>query len=176
MAAHRSRTGNRAVRLLTALALAALATAALFYQRAVRLGEADLAARWFGLILNGHSQTVGDTIYFPWENGPLVGLRDTWECTVALLAAPLCGISAVLMAFSRIRGYRLLLGLIAALAAVISVNQLRLLMIALGLQRWGWSGYDIMHKVIGTLFALAGFAASLLLLLKVATGHRPRRA
>lgn len=172
---------RRFARLLVAAGLLAAAGAIFWQQSAIRDAEIDVAGRWFGLVLDGEIYTAGNRVYFQWTDGPLIGLRNTWECTVALLAGPLCAIGGVLLGVTRLPAHRLLIGLTTALIAVAAVNQLRLLMIAFSLQRWGMPGYDISHKVIGSLFALAGFAAGLILLFKIASkqpgaGHRSDRA
>lgn len=169
---------RRVLRIAVGLVLLATATALLTWQQQVRAGEMGLAGAWFHLVLTGTTHTAGDTIYFSWTGGPLIGLQDTWECTVALLAAPLCAIGGGLLALTRIPVRRLLTGLVAALVLVIAVNQIRLAMIAVSLQRWGLDGYDLSHKVLGSIVAIAGFVIAAMVFLKIAGApakgrHRP---
>ncbi|SED64826.1 exosortase/archaeosortase family protein [Ruania alba] len=170
--------GRRLVRITAALVLLGAAAAMLFWQQQVRYGEMSLAGTWFDLVLAGSTHTNRDAIYFSWTGGELIGLRNTWECTVALLAGPLLGIGAVLLALTRIPWHRLVTGLALALVLIVAVNQLRLAMIAVSLQRWGMDGYALSHTVIGSIFAIAGFVVAAMVFLKIAgaspTGrHRP---
>ncbi|WP_147918445.1 hypothetical protein [Ruania zhangjianzhongii] len=169
---------RRMVRIAVGLVLLAAATALLTWQPQVRAGEMGLAGSWFHLVLAGTTHTAGDTIYFSWTGGPLIGLQDTWECTVALLAAPLCAIGGALLALTRVPAHRLLTGLVLALVLVVAVNQVRLAMIAISLQRWGLDGYDLSHKVLGSIVAIAGFVLAAMVFLKIAGAspkgrHRP---
>lgn len=159
---------SRAARIAVGLVLLAAAAGLLVWQQQVRAGEMSLAGAWFHLVLSGTTHTAGDTIYFTWTGGPLIGLQDTWECTVALLAAPLCAIGGALLALTRMPVRRLLTGLVVALGLLIAVNQVRLAMIAVSLQRWGLDGYDLSHKVLGSIFAIAGFVLAAMVFLKIA--------
>ena len=163
----------RALRIAVGLVLLATATALLTWQQQVRAGEMGLAGSWFHLVLSGTPHTAGDTIYFSWTGGPLIGLQDTWECTVALLAAPLCAIGGVLLALTRMPVHRLLTGLALALVLVIAVNQVRLAMVAVSLQRWGLDGYDLSHKILGSIVGIAGFVIAAMVFLKIA-GASPK--
>lgn len=164
---------RRVLRIAVGLVLIGTAVGVLAWQQQVRTGEMNLAGAWFHLVLSGTTHTAGDTIYFSWTGGPLIGLQDTWECTVALLAAPLCGIGGALLALTRMPVRRLLTGLVAALVLVIAVNQIRLAMIAISLQRWGLDGYDLSHKVLGSIVAIAGFVIAAMVFLKIA-GASPK--
>jgi exosortase/archaeosortase family protein len=101
-------------------------------------------------------------------------MRITSECTVALLLAPLCLLAAALIAFARTRWYRVLLGLSVGLVTAVVVNQLRLGLIAVSMQRWGLNGYHVSHKFVGTVIALAGFVAAALAMLRIATASTSR--
>jgi exosortase/archaeosortase family protein len=156
--------------------LVALGVAIFWKQAAIRDDEASLAGRWFGALLSGSVGTSRDVVYFSWLHGSAVGMRITSECTVALLLGPLCLLAAALLAFARTRWYRVLLGLSVGLATAVVVNQLRLVLIAVAMQRWGLSGYHVSHKFVGTVIALAGFVAAALLMLRIATASSARRS
>ncbi|MBZ2194794.1 exosortase/archaeosortase family protein [Occultella gossypii] len=172
--------GHRIARIAAGLLLLAVAAALLVQQQQVRYGEIALAGLWFDVLLTGGTHTNKDVIYFAWSDGPMIGMRDTWECTVALLAGPLCAIGALLLALTRMPWHRLLAGLGVALGLLVVVNQLRLAMIAVSLQGWGMAGYDLSHKTLGSIFAIAGFVVAAVVFLKIASGsterHRPRVA
>jgi exosortase/archaeosortase family protein len=147
----------------------------MFWQQGrIRADEASLAGEWFGAVLGGSVNTSKDVVYFSWVDGPAVGMRITAECTVALLTGPLCLLGGALLGFTRARWQRLLVGLAAGLVAVVVVNQVRLVLIAISIQHWGMPGYDVSHKFVGTVVALAGFVAASLLMLRIATANERR--
>lgn len=169
--------GHRVVRVAAGLLLLVAAAAMLVWQEQVRHGEIAIAGLWFDLVLTGTTHTNDDVIYFTWSGGPLIGMRDTWECTVALLAGPMCAIGGVLLGLTRMPWHRLLAGLGVALGLLVVVNQLRLAMIAFSLQGWGLPGYELSHKTLGSIFAIAGFviAAGVFLRIAGASIEGPRR-
>lgn len=171
----RSVVVGRLARVVAALLLIGAATAMLVWQQQVRYGEITLAGLWFDAVLTGTTHTNRDVIYFSWTESPMIGMRATWECTVALLAGPLCVIGALLLAFTRMPWHRLLLGLGVALALLIAVNQIRLAMIAVSMQGWGLAGYDLSHKTLGSIFAIAGFVVAAGVFLKIAGASTRRR-
>jgi exosortase/archaeosortase family protein len=168
--------GSRLLRVTAGLALLAAAAAMLVWQEQVRHGEISIAGLWFDLILTGSTHTNNDVIYFTWSGGPLIGMRDTWECTVALLAGPMCALGGALLGLTRMPWHRLLTGLGVALGLLLVVNQLRLAMIAFSLQGWGLAGYELSHKTLGSIFAIAGFvvATGIFLRIAAASGEHPR--
>lgn len=168
---------SRAVRVAAGVVLLATAAVMLVWQEQVRHSEIAIAGLWFDLVLSGTTHTNDDVIYFTWSGGPLIGMRDTWECTVALLAGPMCAIGGVLLGLTRMPWHRLLAGLGVALGLLVVVNQLRLAMIAFSLQGWGLPGYELSHKTLGSIFAIAGFVIAAGVFLKIAGGsaERPRR-
>jgi exosortase/archaeosortase family protein len=125
-------------------------------------------------VLHGRVNSAHDVVYFPWSKGPLIGFRITQQCTVALLLGPMIILAAVMLAVTTIRVRRLASGLAVGLAIVVVVNQLRLALIAVSTQHWGIPGYDVSHKFVGTLLALAGFVAAVLFMIKVAAKPAPR--
>jgi exosortase/archaeosortase family protein len=159
---------ERSLRIFGALLLAAAGVAVIWLQGTVRDDEASIAGRWFGAVLHGKVSSAHDVVVFPWSKGPLVGLKITSECTVALLLGPLIILAGLMLAVTTIRVQRLLAGLTAGLAVVVLVNQLRLALIAVSTQHWGISGYDVSHKFVGTLIALAGFVTAVLLMIRLA--------
>lgn len=172
----RSATFRRSGRIAVALALLAAAIADLLQQATVRQVEARLAASWFGVLLTGPVTSFRDTVVFPWSGGPAIGLKITSECTVALLIGPLFIVAAALLVFARPRPHRLALGVAVSIAIMAAVNQVRLLIIAVAVQRWGLSGYEASHKFVGTLISLAGFVVGALALVRISTETSARGA
>lgn len=172
---HQSLQEYRWARVAGALCLVGLGLLMFWQQGWIRNEEATLAGDWFGVVLGGSVNTSKDIVYFSWLDGPAVGMRITAECTVALLTGPLCLFGAAMLAFTRARWHRLLVGLAAGLVALVVVNQVRLMLIAISLQQWGMPGYDVSHKFVGTVVALVGFVAGTLLMLRIATANERRR-
>ena len=167
--------GRRLARVAVGLLLLGAGAAMLVWQQQVRFGEVTLAGVWFDLVLSGPTYTNRDVIYFGWAESPLIGMRATWECTVALLAGPLCAVAAVVLALTRVPWVRVVAGLGVGLVLLVVVNQIRLAMIAVSIQGWGLAGYDLTHKSIGSIFAIAGFVVAALVFLKIAGATTQRR-
>jgi exosortase/archaeosortase family protein len=163
---------RRRLRLAGAASLAVIGVVMLWLQASIRVAEASLAGHWFPAVLTGWVGTSHDVVFFSRLHGSMIGIRITSECTVALLTGPLCLLAAALIAFAHTQWRRSLTGLLAGLLIVIAVNQIRLAIIAIAMQHWGMSGYEVSHKFVGTLIALAGFAVAALAMLKIATSQR----
>ncbi|GAA4817453.1 exosortase/archaeosortase family protein [Nocardioides caeni] len=166
----------RAGRWVFALSLVGAAVFGALQEARFRVLEATIAQQWMGGPLEGSVRRFEDLLYFPWVNGPAVGLQITSECTVILLIAPVVVVAAVLCALTRFQLLRVAGGLIAGVALLMIANQIRLLVIAFSVQTWGWAGYDVSHKFVGTVIGLVGFTLAVLLMLRVAAGSdRSRR-
>lgn len=168
-------THTRAPRIAGAFALASLGVLMIVNQSWIRDDEARIAAAWFGVLLQGSATSSHDIVFFGWLRGSQVGMRISAECTVAMLTAPLCLVAAALLGFARAQWKRLLTGLAVGLVILVGVNQLRLALIAICMQHWGMSGYDVSHKFLGTVFALAGFVVGVLAMLRIATSDPSHR-
>lgn len=171
---HEPLNEHRWVRVAGALCLVALGVLMFWQQGWIRTEEATIASGWFGAVLGGSVNASEDVVYFSWLNGAAVGMRITAECTVALLTGPLCLFGGAMLAFTRARWRRLLVGLAAGLVAVVVVNQIRMALIAISLQQWGMPGYHVSHKFVGTVVALIGFVAGTLLMMRIATANERR--
>lgn len=155
-------------RALAALLLCAAGLAMLVQQGAIRVFEAHLAASWFGVGLAGRVAASHDLVIFAWTGGPGISMQVTAECTAALIAGPLCIVAAAMLALPRTSPRRLAVALLASVVTVCVANQIRLLCIAVAVQRWGLSGYELSHRFIGSLISIAGFVAGALLLVRLA--------
>ncbi|MDH6119786.1 exosortase/archaeosortase family protein [Kitasatospora sp. GAS204B] len=170
-------TGARAQRVPHVVmgALLALATLLLLLRQAdFRSMEARVCADLMGSVMSGGSQSSADTVYVGIGTRAPLGLKITAECTVLILLVPLMAAGTVLMACTRISLARITAALAAAGVIIIAANQLRLALILLFIRAWGMqTGYEISHKFVGSLVALAGFALGFLVLFKI-LGRRPR--
>lgn len=163
------------LRLLCAAVPIALGALALWQQSQVRVLEAVVARAWLNPVLDGPVGQVSDIVYFAWVGGPVIGMQVSEQCTVAYLLGPMCLLAALLVAITKSSLLRLGAALLVGASLLVIVNQLRLAIIALGTQHWGLTGYDVTHKLMGTAFALVGFTLAALVMVVVATGHRPRK-
>lgn len=170
-----ARIAHRLVRLVCALLPLALGGLVLWQQGQVRIGEAALAQSWLGWTMEGPVGHVHDMITFPWISGPIIGMQISQQCTVAYLLGPMCLLAALLTALTRSSLIRLAVGLLVGTGLLVIVNQVRVAIIAMSTQHWGISGYDVTHKLVGTLVALIGFTTAALVMIMVATGRRRTR-
>jgi exosortase/archaeosortase family protein len=177
IAANSPRTLGRLAELLTAVALVTAAAAIVIEQGAVRALEAVIAEPAVALALGTSPASVqvfthGDYIVFPLAQQH-VALSITAACTSAIMVVPMLLAVAVLLAIGRTHLRRGLLGLAVGLATVIVVNVLRIGTIAFAVEHWGLDpGYEISHKLVGSVLAVLGFAAACILLVRIAVSTR----
>lgn len=172
----RGQAWNRLLRVLLALPLLTGAALIVWQQAFFRIVETTVGQRWLGLVMGGDLRQAKDVLVFPWSVPPFAGLRVGPECTVALLISPLIVVGALLLALSvRFSIARLLTGLLIGSVLLMLINQVRIAVIALSIQHYGTTGYEISHKFVGTLMGLVGFTLALLVMLKVGAGMRRER-
>lgn len=172
---HRAtRVLHGALRVLCAATALSLGALTLWQSDRVRVAEAVLADAWLGWLLDGPVSQIHDVVFFPWLGGSMIGMRISEQCTVAYLLGPMCLVAALLAGTTRSSLLRLVAGLLMGAALLVVVNQIRIAIIAESTQRWGTSGYDVSHKLVGTVIALVGFTLAASVMVVVATGHRRR--
>ncbi|NYE96511.1 exosortase/archaeosortase family protein [Psychromicrobium silvestre] len=160
---------SRVLRGVVALSVAALAVLLLLQNYQVRALESKLLALWLSPLLPNGVSSSDTRFLITIPSGQLVAFDITQECTVLLLLMPVLGLSAFLLAFTKIGWLRAGLGLLVAAFSVLLVNQLRLAVIALTTQIWGIDfGYPLGHRFIGSVLALIGFALGFLIVLLIA--------
>jgi exosortase/archaeosortase family protein len=165
----------RAVRLVIALVLVAGVTAIAFGHQEVRHLEAVIADLWIDKVAPQGSMIWGDSFLLHLSETKIIAFRITAECTIAILAAPILAFSAAMIGFTRVRAWRWLVALLAGLGLIVLVNQLRLGLIAWATLNYGLDvGYEISHTLVGSIMAIVGFAASILMMLVIMTGKRRR--
>jgi exosortase/archaeosortase family protein len=159
--------------------LALAAVALVVWHRGYRTAEMVVAG---GLIRLFSSDGVyvaaqRQTVYFGLGGSTPFGLRMSPECTSAFLLLPLLLVGAVMVVL-RPRIARQVLGALGiSLAALIVVNQLRLLMLV-GLINWLGTdqGYYLGHTMFGSLISVFGGAAALVLFVWLATRSPKKEA
>ncbi|GGL15070.1 hypothetical protein [Mangrovihabitans endophyticus] len=164
------------VRLTLMLAFAAAVAYAVAHDRALRHVEACGSAevlRWFAF---DDVSCVADTTLFR-VDGTLTGYTITIGCTAIFLLFPFFTITGLLLLVRRVAVWRSLLAAVAATIAVLTVNQVRLLVIGAGMRIWGIEqGYAYTHIFFGTLVSTLGVVLSGFFYLKLLTGLRARKA
>lgn len=162
--------GRRAAGLL----LLALAGLLLVVQPQFRAVEAVVTAWVVGAATEGRSNAAVDVVYFGIGTADVHGIQITPMCSTVVLLVPLLAIGGVLMLLGSVPFRRAALALAGALAIAVACNVLRYVGSSVALQRWGTTGFDLVHEYVGSLFVIFGFAGAVLL--QVAVSVRRRRA
>lgn len=158
------------------------AVALLILQNASFRGfEARCARPIVGLVTGaGSSSAVRDVVFFSLGTNHAVGLRITTGCTTVVLLVPYLLIMAAIVAKSTVPVTRILAATAIGAAMLVTVNVLRLTVIAWATSVWGLKrGFEISHFLVGSILALAGFAAAMVVSVRLLTlgggaRHRPR--
>ena len=158
-------------RRLTATLLIFSGLAVVIGAKAVRSGEASVAAMLVGVVTRTDTAAWGEHGSFYWGlgSGDAHGLRITAECSSAYVAGPVLVVFGLLLLSRRLPLVRVLTGAAAGLAVVILVNMARIVLIADTVNRWSsdaafwWS-----HIVVGSTLAVVGNIAALALALRTA--------
>ncbi|MFB9713338.1 archaeosortase/exosortase family protein [Arthrobacter methylotrophus] len=137
--------------------------------------EAHVAAWWLNPLLEKGVTSHGP-YYLVWiDPDRLIAFNVTSECSAVVLIAPLLVVGAFFILSQRVSWLRGLAGIVSMLVIVIVTNQARLGLIAWATQTWGISpGYEISHRLVGSLLGIAGFIASLIALILVSGLRRAR--
>jgi exosortase/archaeosortase family protein len=157
------RRGDSIRALLVGLVVVGAGIEVILGQSAIRSVEAHAAAELAATLGVVPAHSLGTAVVFPLDQR-FVGFSLTAGCTASLLAAPFFLIAAGLVATRRISIPRGLftLGLVSVI--LFTVNQLRLLVIALSMRVWGFTtGYNRSHVLLGSLVSSVGLVVGLLL-------------
>ncbi|GGS43381.1 exosortase P [Actinokineospora fastidiosa] len=157
---------------LAVVVLGALAAALVIGNRFYRTAEMVLASGILRLVSGDgvHLAAHRQTIYFGLGSDTAFGLRMSPECTSAFLVLPLLVVGAVMIALRPAITRRVVVALAVAAAAVIAVNQLRVLTLV-GLIDWLGTdrGYHWGHTLLGSMVSVIGGAAALVLFVWLST-------
>nr|WP_216217674.1 exosortase P [Amycolatopsis aidingensis] len=151
-------------------------------ERAYRALEITLSGVLISIVSSNGVHVAGarETVYFNLGGDDPIGLRMTPECSSVFMLMPLLLVTSVLLWLRPRRAKRLIVSLLIAGAAVIAVNQIRVLAIV-GLVDWlgVTEGYYWGHTLMGSLVSVLGGALALVLFVWLATrkgkadGERP---
>ncbi|WP_436497032.1 exosortase P [Actinokineospora sp. HUAS TT18] len=157
-------------------ALVAAAATLVVANRAFRTGEMVLVSGLIRLTSSSgvYVATERQSVYFGLGTDRPFGLQMSPECTSAFLLLPLVLVGAVMIALRPRISTRVLIGLACAGAAVIAVNQLRVLGLV-GLIDWLGTdrGYYWGHTLLGSMVSVVGGALALVLFVWLST-RKPR--
>ncbi|UVS77429.1 exosortase P [Actinokineospora sp. UTMC 2448] len=157
---------------LAVVVLGALAAALVIGNRFYRTAEMVLASGILRLVSDDgvHLAAHRQTVYFGLGSDTAFGLRMSPECTSAFLVLPLLVVGAVMIALRPAITRRVVVALAVAAAAVIAVNQLRVLTLV-GLIEWLGTdrGYHWGHTLLGSMVSVIGGAAALVLFVWLST-------
>lgn len=153
-------TPARALRLLIAAVVAALAIGLFAFGFATREAEAWISAHIADLFLSGGATAVTDSIFFRSADGPFhVALQVTEQCASYVVVAPFLLLLAIMLGFTRVGWRRWATVTLVGATALVLVNTLRLLFITFSTRTWGvHPGYELSHGVLGSAFGILGFA------------------
>lgn len=112
--------------------------------------------------LNG-TQATKTVIFFGLGTRQAFGLNLTVECTSALLLIPLLVMMGSFAIFTRLGLRRQLTALFVGAFLILSVNALRVGIIAWATWKYGYDpGYKLSHVFVGSAFSLVGFVGAML--------------
>lgn len=158
-----------------AVVLVATAVALFAGTATVARGEASLLARLLG-VLGVPAQQDSARVLFPTGRG-ITGLALTAGCSVGPLIALFLLAAAGLCWFRPAPLRPVATAIVLLIAAFVLVNQLRLVVIAYSIRRWGTGqGYEISHVFVGSLLTTAGFIAGVYLFARALSRSRMRAA
>jgi len=164
-------------RVFGGLVLIALAVFLMVQQVAFRATEAKVIAAMLAFVTHTGAQTTGSDgslIIFgfgvPNPNVNAIGI--TTMCSSVILVTPLLILAGIMLMVRSFRLGRVFAGLGVALVLSIFCNMVRFAGIGLALRAWGMTGFNIVHHWVGSVFVILGFAASFLLLIRIAAGTR----
>lgn len=163
--------------MLAAAALVALSALLVLGQEAFRHFEATVMTALLKPFLGGDVFTFQDQFVIKTDPTHYLGLQITVECTTLVLLVPTLLFAAIMIGLlPRVTWGRWAVGLSVGLALIAAVNLTRIAMIAFAALIWGHDGYEWSHLVVGTVFALIGIVATLIVMLRIMTGRRTKKS
>jgi exosortase/archaeosortase family protein len=144
-------------------------------QSVIRPLEARVSAQAIRITQVAPARPQGTAVIFP-LNARYVGFDITAGCTAALLVIPFFLLAAGLVVTRRTSVARGVSTLAAVAVALFTVNQARLLVVALSMRLWGFDrGYEVSHVFLGTVVSTLGVLAGVLLYVRSVVAN-PARA
>ncbi|MFJ4225696.1 hypothetical protein [Microbacterium sp. NPDC089695] len=167
---------TRAMRIFVAALLTAGVTFLALHSDAFRAMEATLAT-WALSPIAIDQIPAHENVYYVWtQEGALIGVRVTIECTALVIGVPLTFVAAALLGFTRARWGRVLVATAVMWLIVLAINVARLGLIGVATQVWEFdTGFPLSHTFVGSLVGIVGYGAGLAALVLIVGIKRPRR-
>lgn len=168
-------------RTLVGAALVLAATALVVWQQDVRTFEAALARGPLGALLGEVVHVPGtDLVFYPDHDGSgLRALKITFSCSSVPIVAPLALLGGAMALTRRLDVGRVLVGTALAIVVVFAVNLLRIVIIAVATSTYGFDGYEVSHRIIGSAVTVVGACVAFIVTFRVvaqaAGAHRADR-
>jgi exosortase/archaeosortase family protein len=157
------------------IALIALAAFLMIEQNAFKAVEASVTAWVLQFFTAGGTASADDVVYYGLGTHSVNGLQITTLCSTVILVTPLLALAGVMLMVPRFRLTYVARGLLTGLVLVILCNFLRYCSAALAMQLAGREGFDVIHRYLGSILVILGFAAAFILLLRIGVNGRLRK-
>lgn len=160
----------RIVRIVIALAMVALGVFVMLSERSVRMLETDLAAQILPLVFADEAirgTSDGEPAVAFGVGATWWALRVTIECAIALYVGPIIMLGGLLTAIPRMSLVRVFSATAIAAAALVVLNQMRLLMLGFVLGQYGKGAFEWAHSLAGSFLMMFGLAGCLFLFFRV---------
>lgn len=156
----------RLVRAMVACGLVTAGALLVVFDQAIRRAEASLGASVSHLLTGRSAAPIprSDVFYSLLGTSHTFGLTVTFECSAALLIAPVLGLAALLAFVGRVRVGTLVLAALVASVLLFGINLLRIGMIAWAEGSYGSPSLTWSHVVLGSLVTVVSYAGAVGLL------------
>ena len=170
------RRSPRLVRAAVACGLVAAGVVLVIFDQAIRRDEAARAASVSHLLTGRPAAVIphSDIFYTLLGTPHTFGLTVTFECSAALLIAPVLGLAALLAFVGRVRIGTLVLTALVASVLLFVINLLRIATIAWAESSYGSASLTWSHAVLGSLVTVVSYAGAVALL--AISMRRPKQA
>ncbi len=168
---------SRTTRWIPALGLLAVVVVIVAANGQFRAVEAWAAQPLVAWVTGGGVAATQDVVTFGLGTRSALGLQITPGCSTSVLIAPFLTIMAAVAGKSTVRIPRVMAAASIGAVVLAGVNLVRLSGIAWATSTWGiHPGFEISHYLVGSIFAIMGFAATLMLSVRILTGSRSVRS
>lgn len=156
------------------LVLLALVFVLVLAQERIGVWETSLAGQLATFVAEPQIGTVDNVIYFGIGTEHGYAVQVTSECSAVVLVAPLVVIAAFILWLGRFSIRSVLYALSISMASLVMLNQARFLLIIGSMSKWGYEGYEITHRYLGTVLTVFGATCAIALLLYQVSRLNPR--
>lgn len=166
----RTHLAIRIVRIIIALAMIALGIYVMLSERSIRMMETDLASQIFPHVFADEAirgTSAGEPAVAFGVDATWWALRVTVECAIAFYIGPVIMLGGLLSAIPRMGLVRVFSATAIVVAALVLLNQVRLLMLGFVLGTYGRGAFEWAHSLAGSFLMLFGLAGCLFLFFRL---------